>query len=224
MFSLPAGQMSFLIRAGIDCLPSSVNLCRWNIQCDPSCPLCRTRPCTVRHILSCCPTALNQERYTWRHDSILAHLTQLFKLHLLYGTTLYACLSGLRDSENPEATIPTSVTTSTTRPDVVVIQNNCITLLELTVPTNTPEGLQSARRRKQLKPNYLTLLNDLETLGLQSVLETIEVGTLGHFNNQTIASLHALLPNLQKCSVQSCYNNDVCPPPLLNDTLSSFHV
>ena len=67
---------------------------------------------------------------------------------------------------------------------------------------NTPEGLQEARRQKQLKPNYLALLNDLETLGFQSVLETIEVGTLGHFNNQTIASLHALLPNLQKNSVR----------------------
>ena len=27
MFSLPAGQMSFMIRAGIDCLPTPVNLC-----------------------------------------------------------------------------------------------------------------------------------------------------------------------------------------------------
>ena len=202
MFSLPAGQMSFLIRAGIDCLPSPVNLCRWKIQCDPSCPLCRTRPCTVRHILSSCPTAVNQERYTWRHDSILAHLMQLIKLHLPYGTTLYADLPGLRASENPPATIPTSITTTTARPDVVVIQNNHIILLELTVPTNTPEGLQEARRQKQLKPNYLALLNDLETLGFQSVLETIEVGTLGHFNNQTIASLHALLPNLQRNSVR----------------------
>ena len=40
MFSLPVGQMSFFIRAGIDCLPPPVNLCRWKIHCDPSCPLC----------------------------------------------------------------------------------------------------------------------------------------------------------------------------------------
>ena len=156
----------------------------------------------MRHILSCCPTALNQECYTWHHDSILAHLTQLLILHLLYGTTLYADLPGLRASENPATTIPTSVATTTARPDVVIIQNNRITLLELTVATNTPEGLHEARRRKQLKPNYLALLNDLETLGFQSALETIEVGTLGHFNNQTIASLHALLPNLRKNSVR----------------------
>ena len=145
MFSLPAGQMSFLIRAGVDCLPSPVNLCRWKIQCDPSCPLCRTQPCTVRHVLSCCPTALNQELYTWRHDSILAHLTQLLKLHFPYGTTLYADLPGLRASENPTATIPTSVATTTARPDIVIIQNNRITLLELTVPMNTQEGLHARR-------------------------------------------------------------------------------
>ena len=55
MFSLTIGQMSFLIRAGINCLPPPVNLCRWKIHCDPSCPLCWTWLCTVRHILSCCP-------------------------------------------------------------------------------------------------------------------------------------------------------------------------
>ena len=82
------------------------------IQYDPSCPLCRTRPCTVRHILSCYPTALNQERYTWRHDFMLTHLTLLLKLHLPYGTTLYADLPGLSTSENPAATIPTSVATT----------------------------------------------------------------------------------------------------------------
>ena len=74
--------------------------------------------------------------------------------------------------------------------------------IELTVPTNTPEGLQEACRWKQLKPNYLALLNDRpQNIGFQSALETIEVGTLGLFNNQTIASLHALLPNLRKNSV-----------------------
>ena len=130
---------------------------------------------------------------------ILAHLTQLFKSYLPDGTTLYADLPGLRASENPATTIPTSVTATTARPDVVVIKDNRITLLELTVPTNTPEGLEEARRRKQLKPNCLALLNDLEA---SSALETIEVGTLGHFNNQTIVSLHTLLPNLKKNQVR----------------------
>ena len=81
--SLPAGQLSFLVRAGIDCLPSpSANLTRWRYQVSPSCPLYHARPCTTQHILNGCPTCLNQGRYTWRHDSILAEICRFLKTHL----------------------------------------------------------------------------------------------------------------------------------------------
>ena len=74
----------------------AVNLCRWKIQSDPSCLLCHTRPCTVHHILNCFPTALNQERYTWHHESILT-LSKTFKHNLSSGATLYtADLPGLQ--------------------------------------------------------------------------------------------------------------------------------
>ena len=53
-------------------------------------------------------------------------------------------------SENPATTIPTSVTATTARPDVVVIKDNRITLLELTVPTNTPEGPQEEAAETKL--------------------------------------------------------------------------
>ena len=46
--------------------------------CDPSCQLCG-RPASLRHILNACPSALNQGRYTWRHDSVL----RILKRHLL---------------------------------------------------------------------------------------------------------------------------------------------
>ena len=201
MFGLPAGQMSFMIRAGIDCLPTPVNLCRWKIQTDPSCPLCHSRPCTVHHILNCCPTALNQERYTWRHDSILAHLSKILKTHLPDGLTLYADLSGLRASENPPSTIPVSLVPTTARPDIVIIQEKEIRLLELTIPINTKSGLQNARERKQTKPNYITLVNDLETLGFSADLETLEIGSLGHFEKEAFVTLHAILPDLPKRSI-----------------------
>ena len=47
---------------------------------DPSCQLqlCG-RPASLRHILNACPSALNQGRYTWRHDSVL----RILKRHLL---------------------------------------------------------------------------------------------------------------------------------------------
>ena len=70
----------------------AVNLCRWKIQSDPSCLLCHTRPCTVHHILNCFPTALNQKRYTWHHESILTHLSITFK-HNFHRGPLYTLLT-----------------------------------------------------------------------------------------------------------------------------------
>ena len=132
----------------------SVNLCRCKIQSDPSCPLCHTRPCTVRHILNCCPTVLNQEHYTWCHDSILTHLSKTFKHHLSEEATLYADLPGLRASGNPPLTVPVSLVPTTAKPDIVIIQGKDVQILKLTVPINTKNGLQAACERKQTKPNY----------------------------------------------------------------------
>ena len=39
---LPSGQLSFLLRAGSDTLPTPLNLARWRIQADPRCPLCNS--------------------------------------------------------------------------------------------------------------------------------------------------------------------------------------
>ena len=64
MFALPAGQLSFLVRASIDTLPTPTSLARWNMKVSPSCPLCQQTSCTAKHVLSCCKSALDQGRYT----------------------------------------------------------------------------------------------------------------------------------------------------------------
>ena len=156
MFSLPAGQMSFMIRAGADCLPSPVNLCRWRIQSDPSCPLCCSRTCTVNHILNYCPTAPTQDRYTWRHDSVLAQIVEILKSQLPDGSILYADLPGHRKLDNLPSTVPLSMVQTIARPDVVIIQDKTVKLFELTVPANTIENIANARMRKQTKQNYIS--------------------------------------------------------------------
>jgi len=60
---LPTGQLSFLVRAGSDTLPIPLNLKRWRMRVDSKCPLCSHHHPTVQHILSACPTALQQGRY-----------------------------------------------------------------------------------------------------------------------------------------------------------------
>ena len=73
---LNAGQLSFTLKAGSDTLPTPVNLHRWKIQVGAKCQLCGSPRPTSSHVLNGCPVALNQGRYTWRHDSVLSHLTK----------------------------------------------------------------------------------------------------------------------------------------------------
>ena len=55
------GQFLFILRA-------SSHLQRWKIQTSSSCQHCDCCRPTYAHILSGCPTALQQGRYTYRHD------------------------------------------------------------------------------------------------------------------------------------------------------------
>jgi len=64
-------QLSFLLRAGCDTLPTPMNLARRNIITNPRCALCQGPQPTANHILTGCPAALDQGRYTWRRDSVL---------------------------------------------------------------------------------------------------------------------------------------------------------
>ena len=75
---------------------------------------------------------------------------------------LYADIPTWRASESPPATIMTNVSTTQARPDMVLIEDLSVNLLELTIPTNTYEALQAARNRKLENPLYLQLVSDLK--------------------------------------------------------------
>ncbi|XP_058608845.1 uncharacterized protein LOC131525365 [Onychostoma macrolepis] len=70
LWRLEPCQISFLLRAFYDTLPTPVNLHRWGMRDDPTCKLCRQKG-TMAHILSGCKTTLAQGRYRWRHDKVL---------------------------------------------------------------------------------------------------------------------------------------------------------
>ena len=175
---LPAGQLSFLLRAGTDTLPTPLNLRRWRLKMDPRCPLCGNRQPTIHHILSNCSEALQQGRYTWRHDCALKVLARGIKDHLDPDTVLYADLPGMRTSENPPATIPDNILITPARPDIVMVAQSDVTLIELTIPHNLLESISRARQRKSEKEVYQLVLSDLEAKGLTSNLYTIEIGSL----------------------------------------------
>ena len=185
---LPSGQLSFLLRAGCDCLPSPINLRRWKIITESKCSLCSSPNPTSNHILSCCPSALEQGRYTWRHDSTLLAIVSGIKAALASQSThhqVYADLPGWRVTDNPPSTVPSWLTSTLLRPDLVIISNESVRILELTVPQNSVEGLHKAKLRKSEK--YDHIIGDIQAShpNLRLKYHTLEIGTLGHYSRTT---------------------------------------
>ena len=63
-------EIRFLIKSVYDVLPSPTNLHVWGKRETPECQL-YARKGSLQHILSCCPKALGDGRYRWRHDQAL---------------------------------------------------------------------------------------------------------------------------------------------------------
>jgi len=163
---LPAGQLSFLLRAASNTLPTPLNLRRWKIQCGAKCPLCGNSRPTVAHILNGCPVALEQGHYTWRHDCVLSTITSALRCYIPTETTKHADLPNLRATEHPPSTIPPSMLVTPLKPDLVLHNgDNQATVIELTCSTNTKSNLAAAHSRKQIKEAYGILFSDMANQG-----------------------------------------------------------
>ncbi len=73
---------------------------------------------------------------------------------LVPSAIMYADIQGLRFDDSHAYTI----TITPLRPDLVIVSDACVQVLELTVQNNTPNNLKQARQRKQNKSEYLSLL------------------------------------------------------------------
>ena len=188
---LHPGQLSFVLRASSDTLPTEVNLRRWNIQCDAKCDLCDSPRPTTAHVLNGCPIALSQHRYTYRHDLVLYFLvTRLVDLFSILPF-VNADLPNFRSYESPPATVPTDVMVTTYHPDIVIYNSNtsAVALLELTCPLDSEHHLEAARSRKQGKLEYQQLLAELDRLDFSNYYETLEVSVLGHYQKSSVKNI-----------------------------------
>jgi len=72
----------FVLAASVNwvCTPALMQLFGYKDNSD--CCLCGASKCTLHHILSGCKFALEQKRFTWRHDSILSLIKQALQHHL----------------------------------------------------------------------------------------------------------------------------------------------
>ena len=169
--------------------------CRCQAPCfkDWKCPLCNGPLCNAQHMLNCCPTALTDGRYTWRHDMVLTALLS-FLQKFNPEASVYADLPDHRACASPPATIPPTIIGTTTQPDLVLVYGKHATMLELTVPWNNLTSIKNARAWKQGKVNYQLLASDLSAQGYQVQLLTIEISCLGHYTHEAYTALRLAAP------------------------------
>ncbi|XP_072560565.1 uncharacterized protein [Paramormyrops kingsleyae] len=156
-------RLKFLIQSVYDVLPSPANLHCWGLAEAPSCPLCPARG-SLEHILSCCPKALGEGRYRWRHDQVLKAVAdtvcagiQQSKRQPIARPNIVFVRAGEKPQSQSKAPagllssagdwqlkadlgrqlkFPDHIISTTLRPDMVLTSESTkqVVLLELTVP------------------------------------------------------------------------------------------
>ena len=200
--STEACRIKFLLKSVYEVLPTPSNLCLWNLTETPNCKLC-DKPANLFHILSYCPTALTDGRYTWRHNQVLAQIAHHLALAIKRSkpskkqktvfinfikegqsnrTTETGLLALTDDWEllvdlKPQLVFPPEITSTTRHPDMVLWSKKAHTviIIELTVPWE--ENIEAAHERKMLK--YQELTSDCREKGWKTWCMAIEVGCRG---------------------------------------------
>ena len=76
--NIPKRVLLFALKSCTNGLNIPDTLKRWGIRKMDKCGLWKNRG-TLEHTLKYCSVALNQGRFTWRHNSVLAHFTSELK-------------------------------------------------------------------------------------------------------------------------------------------------
>ncbi len=173
MFNLPKGLLSFATRAAIDVLPTGDNLKIWGKSDKVNCELCGNRS-TLLHVLNGCTTALNQGRFTFRHNAIISFLVGFLKENVSEAIKVYSDIQGCTVNGG---TIPAHIVPTAEKPDIVCVnaKEKSISILELSVPFET--NIDKARSYKSNK--YSNLITDIENAGYKCHLICFEVGSRG---------------------------------------------
>ena len=128
--NVPRGVLSFALNSSTNTLPTPDNLKRWGKRMVSVCPSCGNHG-TLEHILNFCSVSLNQGRYTWRHNSVLNHITNMILQNNPSTLEVFSDISGY---DINAGTIPSDVLVTQARPDLLLLNRHekIICLLELT--------------------------------------------------------------------------------------------
>ena len=200
IYGVPKGVMEFAMRSSTNILATPDNLKRWGKTRNENCQMCLRmnsypRKATLFHILNNCEAFLGEEeRMTWRHNSILNYMTQTLDENKPENIKIYADLPNFKTNG---ASIPPNIMVTRSKPDLVLVDSSTspqtVYLFELTVCFERAGNLEAANNRKYNR--YSGLATDIEDNGYQCRNIPFEVGSRGHLtpeNRTRMSILHKL--------------------------------
>ena len=189
--NVPRGVLSFALNSTTNTLTTPDNLRRWGKRMVSVCPLCGNHG-TLEHILNFCSVSLTQGRYTWRHNSVLNHITNMILQNKPSNLEVFCDISGF---DINGGTIPPDVLVTQSRPDLVLLnrQEKSICLLELTC--SFERNSEAANVRKSLR--YTSLKSDLEERGYKCFLVPFEVGSRGYIFKSTKSNIFNIFTTMK---------------------------
>ena len=200
IYGVPKGVMEFAMRSGTNILATPDNLRRWGKTRSDNCQMCISlnrfpHKATLFHILNNCDAFLGeQERMTWRHNSILNYIATTLDQNKPENIQIYSDLPNFKTNG---ASIPVHIMVTRSRPDLVVVDSSTspqtVYLYELTVCFEREGNMEAANRRKHTR--YSGLATDIEDNGYTCKNIPFEVGSRGHLtpdNRSRLSILHKL--------------------------------
>ena len=171
----------------LNTLPSFDNLKRWGKRVSDRCPFCGNTQ-TLLHILSNCQVALNQGRYTWRHNSVLANVIHLIRPNLVQGLELFSDLPGFLAPGG--GSIPPHVLVTSQKPDIFIFNESTreAIVFELTCPSD--DNINRSHIYKEEK--YAPLVADLSR-HYRTYHFSVEVSVRGQISRDNKTRLKAFI-------------------------------
>lgn len=147
------------MNAGLNTLPTFDNLKRWGKRVCDRCPFCGNIQ-TLAHTPSNCSVALDQGRFTWRHDSVLSAIIHVLRSSLSPDFVFFSDMAGHQAPHG--GTIPPHVLVTNLRPDIFVLNETSreVVVFELTCPWDS----NIARSHSYKEEKYAPLVADLSRL------------------------------------------------------------
>ena len=142
----------------------------------------------MAHTLSNCSVALEQGRYTWRHDSVLSTIIHVLRSSLALDRVFFSDIDGHQAPHG--GTIPPHVLVTSLRPDIVVLSESLreVIIFELTCPWDSNIDRSHAYKEEKYAPLVADLSRNFKVFSF-----SVEVSVRGQISKGNRERLKAFV-------------------------------